>query len=196
MKVDVKTLDGTKMSAASATHPVGSALRIAPAFVATTVDDDAGVETTLEAHYALQRGRYVITTITNRAIADEFNEDRLKHTAPQAIVQTAIPRCVALQLDDSPGASWTTIADLTSNDGRIIPPWMAEAVVKRGIKDERWQVIEILYGTAALADLPPVKLIAAELNIPERTASDWIQKARAAGWLTGLTSNVGRPAHG
>ncbi|WP_374976623.1 helix-turn-helix domain-containing protein [Microbacterium trichothecenolyticum] len=193
MKVDVKTPDGRTMSAASATQPIGSALRIAPAFVATAVDDATGVETTIEAHYTPQRGRYLITTITNRAIAEDFNEDRLKHTAPQALVQTAIPRCVALQLDDSPGASWTTVADLTSADGRIIPPWMAEAVVKRGIKDERWQVIEILYGTAALADLPPVKLIAAELGIPERTASDWIQKARASGWLTGLTSNVGRP---
>jgi hypothetical protein len=54
----------------------------------------------------------------------------------------------------------------------------------------------ITLGTAALADLPPVKLIAGELGIPERTASDWIQKARAAGWLTGLNSNIGRPAHG
>lgn len=189
----MRTLDGSKMSAASAALSVGSALRIAPAFVATAVDDDAGVETTIKAHYTPQRGRYLITTITNRAIADEFSEDRLKHTAPQSLVQTAIPHCVALQLDDSPGANWTTVADLTSADGRIIPPWMAEAVVKRGIKDERWQVIEILYGTAALADLPPVKLIASELGIPERTASDWIQKARASGWLTGLTSNVGRP---
>jgi len=73
---------------------------------------------------------------------------------------------------------------------------MALAVVKRGVKDELWEVIEILYGTAALADLPPVKLIAAELDVPERTASDWIQKARAAGWLARLASNVGRPANG
>jgi len=99
-------------------------------------------------------------------------------------------------LDDSAGAKWTTVADLTTADGRIIPSWMAQAVVKRGMKDERWQVIEILYGTAALADLPPVKLIALELEVPERTASDWIQKARAGGWLVGMTSNVGRPANG
>ncbi len=66
--------------------------------------------------------------------------------------------------------------------------------MKRGMKDERWEVIEILYGTAALADPPPVKLIALELDVPERTASDWVQKARAAGWLVGMTSNVGRPA--
>lgn len=195
MKVDVNTLDGKTMSAEHATEPIGSALRIAPAFIATAVDDASGVETTIEAHYKPTRGRYVITVITNRAVADEFNEDRLKHTAPQAIVQTAIPRCIALQLDDGPGSSWTTVADLTSNDRQIIPPWLAQAVVKRGMKDERWEVIEILYGTAALADLPPVKLIAAELDIPERTASDWIQKARAAGWLVGLTSNVGRPAN-
>jgi hypothetical protein len=46
-------------------------------------------------------------------------------------------------------------------------------MVKRGIKDERWEVIEVLYGGAALSDLPPVKPIASELDIPERTASDW-----------------------
>ncbi len=192
----MKTLDGKSMSAQRATEPVGSALRIAPGFVATTVDDTAGVETTLEAHYLAERGRYVITTITNRAIATDFSEDRLKHTAPQAILRAAIPHCVALLLDDSAQAKWTTVADLTTTDRRIVPLWMAQAVVKRGMKDERWQVIEILYGIAALADLPPVKLIALELDVPERTASDWIQKARAAGWLVGMTSNVGRPAGG
>jgi hypothetical protein len=196
VKVDVKTLDGKAMSAQAATEPVGSALRIAPGFVATAVDEATGVETTIEARYQPARGRYVITTILNRAIAEDFNEDRLKHAAPQAILQVAIPHCVSLQLDDSPGAKWTTIADLTTAEGRIIPPWMAQAVVKRGMKDERWEVIEILYGTAALADLPPVKLISLELDVPERTASDWIQKARAAGWLVGMTSNVGRPASG
>lgn len=192
----MKTLDGKTMSAQDATESVGSALRIAPAFIATAVDDATSVETTIEAHYLAERGRYVITTILNRAVSAEFNEDRLKHSAPQAILQVAIPHCVALQLDDSPDAKWTTVADLTTAEGRIIPPWLAQAVVKRGMKDERWEVIEILYGTAALADLPPVKLIAVELDVPERTASDWIQKARAAGWLVGMTSNVGRPASG
>lgn len=195
VKVDVKTLDGKTMSAQSATVPVGTALRIAPAFVATAADDTSGVETTIEAHYVAARGRYVITTILNRAVAEEFSEERLKHTAPQAILQVAIPHCIALLLDDSPGAAWTTVADLTNSDGRIIPPWLAQAVVKRGMRDERWEVIEILYGTAALADLPPVKLISLELDVPERTASDWIQKARAAGRLVGMTSNVGRPAN-
>ena len=90
----------------------------------------------------------------------------------------------------------TFTSTCSATDGKIIPAWLSGAVVKRGVKDERWEVIEILYGSAALADLPPVKLIALELEVPERTASDWIQKARAAGWLVGMTSNVGRPAGG
>jgi hypothetical protein len=196
VKVDVKTTDGQAMSGSAITQPVGTALRIAPGFVATASDDTSGVETTIEAHYSPERGRYIITTIVNRAVSADFDEDRLRHTAPQAILQAAIPHCIVVQLDDGPDESWLTVADLTNTEGRIIPPWMASAVVKRGMKDERWDVIEILYGTAALADLPPVKLIALELNIPERTASDWIQKARTAGWLVGITSNVGRPANG
>ena len=97
------------------------------------------------------------------------------------------------QHSDSAGAAPTTVADLESAKGRIIPVWMAEAVVKRGVKDERWEVIEILYGTAALAGLPALKLIAHELDIPERTAAYWVREARSAGWLAGLTSNLGRP---
>ena len=45
-----------------------------------------------------------------------------------------------------------------------------------------------------LASSFPGAIIALELDVPERTASDWVQKARAAGWLVGMTSNVGRPA--
>lgn len=194
MTVDVKTLEGARMTADSATRPVGMSLRAAPGFIARSVDESTGVETTIEAHLEGGRGRYVTRSILSRAIREEFDEMRLKHAAPQAIVQAAVPHCVAILLDDSPGATWTSVSDLTRGEGRIIPEWMASAVVKRGMKDERWEAIEILYTTAALADLPPVKLIARELSVPERTASDWIQKARAAGRLVGIASNVGRPA--
>ena len=57
-------------------------------------------------------------------------------------------------------------------------------------------VIEILYGTSALAGLPPVKAIQTELGVPHRTASDWIKKARVAGRLNGMTYIVGRQADG
>ncbi|MGW9345897.1 hypothetical protein ACWGR3_30620 [Streptomyces albidoflavus] len=195
MKVEVKTLDGNAMTSEHATELIGATLRIALGFLAIAFDDATGIQTTIEAHYNAGRGRYVITKIINEAVGADFLEDRLKHVATQGILQAAIPQCIALLLDDSAGATPTTVADLTSTEGRIIPPWMAQAVVKRGVKDERWEVIEILYGTAALAGLPPLKLIAHELDVPERTAAYWVQEARAAGWLAGLTSNLGRPAN-
>ncbi|WP_237739338.1 hypothetical protein [Microbacterium yannicii] len=194
MTVDVQTLDGKPMSADSAVRPVGSALRIAPGFIASSVDDSTGIATTIEAQYDEDRGRYVVRSILSRAVRDDFDEVKLKHAAPQAILQVAVPHCVALLLDEDPDAQWTSVSDLTQGEGAIVPEWMASAVVKRGMKEERWEVIEILYGIAALADLPPVKLIARELSVPERTASDWIQKARASGRLVGIASNVGRPA--
>lgn len=52
------------------------------------------------------------------------------------------------------------------------------------------------YDKLAITCRAGVKLIALELDIPERTASDWIKKAREAGRLVGMTSNVGRPANG
>lgn len=192
----MNNLDGKPMTWRSATQPVGSALRIAPAFVASTVDHDTGVETTIEARYSADEGRYIVTTIINRATRPDFDQQALRRTASVAILQAAIPHCIAVRLADDADAHWTTIADLTSSEGRIIPPWMAATAVKRGMKSERMEVIEIIYGAAALSGTPPVRAVQVELDIPHRTASDWIKKARDAGRLDGMTYNVGRQADG
>jgi len=193
VRIDVTTLDGTPMSADAATEPVGSALRIAEAFIATTTNDETGIETTLEAHYSPDEGQYVVTTLVSRAIRPDFDRRALRHIAAQAIVQAAVPHCIAVRMDSSGEGDWTTIADLTAGEGRIVPEWMAAAVVKRGMKEARMEVIEILYGAAALADLPPTKAVQVELDVPHRTASDWIAKARAAGRLKGMNYTQGRP---
>lgn len=190
VKVDVKTIEGKKMSHRAATEPISSALRIAPGFSATTVDDETGIETTLDAIYDADAGKYVVTTIVNRAIRPGFDEIALRHTAPQAILQVAVPQCVAVKLEKG----WTTISELTQTEGRIVPDWLAAEVVKRGTKTERMEVIQILYGASALAGLPPVRTVQVELGVPHRTASDWIGKARAAGYLKGMSYTPGRQA--
>lgn len=200
VKVDVKTLDGQKVTWRDATHPVGSALRIAPAFVATTTDAALGVETSLTARYVAAEGRYVIKGVTNTATRDdvEVNYPTVAKVGMQVIVQTAAPRCIFLTLDDDddPKAKWISVDQLTTASGRILPPQLAAEVVKRGSSDVRMEVIELLYGSAALAGLPPAKLIQHELGIPHRTASQWIIDARKAGHLEGMNYNAGRPAGG
>ena len=194
------TPDGEPMTWQHATLPVGSALRIAPAFTARASDDESGLETTIRARYEASEGRYVIGEVTNRSVRPdvEVNNRALREVPIQAIMQAAAPQCIALTLDaeDDPAASWITASELSSSEGRIIPTWLAQEVVKRGSKAERMDAIEILYGTAALAGLPPVKAVQTELDVPHRTASDWIKKARAAGRLEGMTYIVGRQADG
>ncbi len=196
----MRTLDGRPMSWQAATTPVGSALRISPAFVATWSDAESGVETTLEARYSEDAGRYLVTSVTNRVTREgvEVNNIALRQIPIQPIVQSAAPQCIALTLDDEddPTATWMTVSELSSTEGRILPHWLAEDVVKRGTKDARMEAIEILYGSAALAGRPPVKAVQLELGVPHRTASDWIKKARAEGRLNGMTYIVGRQANG
>jgi hypothetical protein len=200
VKVDVRTTDGKPMTWQDATLPVGSALRIAPAFDASATDEQSGIETTIRARYEEAAGRYVIGEVINRAIRPdvELNNLTLRLLPIQSIMQAAAPQCISLSLDaeNDPRATWTTAAELSATEGRIIPQWLADEVVKHGSKDERMDVIEILYGTSALAGLPPVKAIQTELGVPHRTASDWIKKARAAGRLNGMTYIVGRQADG
>jgi len=200
VKVDVTTLEGTPVSSQDATQPVGSALRIAPAFLATTVDAELGLSTAVTARYVSREGRYVIKGVTNIAISDdvELNYPTVAKVGMQAIVQAAAPRCIFLTLDDEadPLARWISVDELTTSQGRVLPPHLAAEVVRRGSSEARMQVIELLYGSAALAGLPPAKLIQAELGVPHRTASSWIIAARAAGRLAGMNYNAGRPARG
>ncbi len=200
VKVDVRTLDGKKMTDAAATHAVGSALRIAPGFIASAVDDVSGVETTLRANYLAAEGRYFVSEVNNRAVrADvEINNIALRQVAVQQILQAATPHCITITLDenDDPSATWIPLSQLTTVEGKVIPPWMAEQVTRRGSSDERMDVIELLYGAAALSGQPPVKAIQLELGVPHRTASDWVKKARAAGRLDGMSYIVGRQADG
>ena len=200
VKVDVKTLDGKSVTWREATQPVGSALRIAPAFVATTTDAALGVATSVTARYLADEGRYVIRGVTNSAVRDdvEINYPTVAKVGMQAIVQAAAPRCIFLTLDDETDASaqWVSVEQLTISAGRIIPPLVAAEVVKRGSTEARMEVVELLYGSAALAGLPPAKLIQHELGSPHRTASQWIIDARRTGRLEGMNYNAGRPAVG
>jgi hypothetical protein len=198
VKVDVKTLDGQKVTWRTATQPVGSALRITPEFVASAADAALGIKTFVTARYMHDDGRYVIRAVTNIATRDgvELNYSTVAKVGMQAIVQSAAPRCIFLTLEaeDDPRAKWVSIEQLTTSAGRILPPMVAAEVVKRGGSDARMDAIELLYGSAALAGLPPAQLIQRELGIPHRTASQWIIDARKSGRLAGMNYNAGRPA--
>ena len=198
--VDVRTPEGKTMTAAAATHPVGSALRIAPGFIASATEDVSGIETTVRANYLPDKGRYFVIEVNNRSTRAgvEINNVALRQVAVQQILQAATPHCITMTLDDEddPTSKWIPLSQLTTVEGRIIPPWMAEQVTRRGSSDERMDVIELLYGAAALSGQPPVKAIQLELGVPHRTASDWVKKARAAGRLEGMSYIVGRQADG
>lgn len=194
----MKTLEGNAVTWQTATQPVGSALRIAPAFVATTVNAGLGVQTSVTVHYVPDEGRYVIKGVTNIAVRDdvEVNYPTVAKVGMQAIVQVAAVRCMFLTLEEEsdPNAVWLSVDELTTADGRILPPLVAAKVKKRGGGALRMEVVELLYGSAALAGLPPAKRIQHELGIPHRTASQWIIDARKAGRLDGMNYNAGRPA--
>jgi hypothetical protein len=198
VKVDVKTLDGTPMTAAAAVQPLGSGLRIAPGFAASTTDETTGLATRIEAKYVRTTGRYVVRAVAVESTADavEVNAHTLRQVTVQAIVQAAAPHCIALTLENSADTTWLSVSELSTRDGRLIPPWLAADVVRRGSSEARLDVVEILYGVAALSGQAPLRMIMDELGIPHRTASDWTQKARAAGRLEGMTAAAGRKANG
>lgn len=185
------------MTATAATTPVGSALRIAPAFVATSEDETTGVRTSIEAHYSRARGEYSLSGITTRAMHDDVPASALRqHTSTRQLVQAAVPKCIALQLDEDDDAPWVTVADLTAATGRLIPEWLAAAAKSRGAGAERMDVVAIVYAAAALAGDAPLRAIQAELEVPYRTAQDWVARARAAGRLEGVNYSAGRQADG
>ncbi|WP_292851797.1 hypothetical protein [Microbacterium sp.] len=198
MKVEVKTPNGSEMTASAATTFVGSALRIAPDFIATTMDESESIRTEISVSYSSDAGRYVVRRLSHAALSDsvELNYKTAAKVGIQPMVQAAAPHCIFLTLgaESEPTAAWLSVAELTTAHGRILPSAIAAEVVRRGSSEARMDAIEILYGSAALGGLAPAKLIQAELGIPHRTASAWIIAARQAGRLKGMNFNAARPA--
>lgn len=192
------TLFRASVSVADATVRVGSALRIVPVFSAAATDTAAGVRTAITVHYSASQGRYVIRAVTNEAVSEgvEINYPTIARIGLAGIIQAAAPRRIFLTLDDEdgPDAVWMSVDRLTTAKGRILPPALAAEVVRRGASEARMEAIELLYGTAALSNLPPARLIQEELGIPHRTASQWIIDARNAGRLEGMNYHAGRQA--
>lgn len=186
----MKTPDGEPMSGTAATHPIGTALRIAPGFVATS-RDDTGLETTLDVHYDPEQGRYRIRTAVSSSTRNDTDVSSvtLRQIPVPAILEAGARESVSVTFDDpdDPAARWHTIAELLRNEGRILPPALAAQVAGGGNTDQRMDIITILYTAAALAGTPPVRTIQQELDVPYRTAEDWISRARRAGRLGGIT---------
>ena len=194
--VDVRTLEGAPVTWRDATLAIGSALRIVPAFRATIEEGDVAYDTTVQARYDGELGRYRVTSV-NVVIAEpggEINGSALRRVRVQEIVQAATPSCIAISLDD--GNDPTTVSELTTAEGRLVPEWMAEQARQRANKEARMDLVELIYSAAALSGQPPTKAVQAELGVPYRTAADWISKARSAGRLEGMSYLAGRQADG
>lgn len=186
----MRTPDGQHMTWEHATLPLGSALRIAPAFRATAVAEDISVETTIEASYAAEAGRYRVEATGHRAVGatTEITPSVLRQVRLGEVLSAAVPYCVVVDLDGRA----VTVHDLTAGEGRILPAWMAAETAKAGPTPDTLELVQLVYGVAALAAQPPMRAVATEFAIPERTATHWITKARHAGLLDGISYAVGR----
>ena len=177
-----------------ATLPLGSALRIAPAFTATSTADDIGVETTIETVYSPDAGRYRIAATVHRASTAmaEITPTVLRQVRLGELLSAAVPYCVTVEFE----GKQRSVHDLLATDGRVVPKSLATLAVAAGPTADTLGLVHLIYGVAALASLPPMRAVATELGIPERTATHWITKARNAGLLDGITYAVGRQPDG
>ena len=113
-----------------ATLPLGSALRIAPAFTATATADDISVETTISAVYAASAGRYRITATSQRAVGGdgEITSAVLRQVRLGEVLSAAVPLCVTVEFE----GKQRSVQELLQQDGRVLPEWMATAAAKAG----------------------------------------------------------------
>ncbi|MBX3193872.1 MAG: hypothetical protein KF727_02070 [Microbacteriaceae bacterium] len=194
MKIDVRTPDGQRMTWRHATLPLGSALRIAPAFTATATADDIQVESTIEAVYSADAGRYRIAATAHRATSStgEITPTVLRQVRLGELLTAAVPHCVTVEFE----GKQRTVHDLLATGGRVVPEPLAAIAVAAGPTADTLGLVQLIYGVAALAASPPMRAVANELGIPERTATHWISKARAAGLLEGIRYVVGRQPDG
>jgi len=189
----VRTPDGQHMTWRHATLPLGAALRIAPAFTATATAEDISVATTIEAAYSSEAGRYRIVATGHRAVGTvEITTDVLRQVRLAEVLSAAVPSCVVVEFE----GKHRTVQEVLATEGRIVPKPLAAIATAAGPTEDTLGLVQLIYGVTALAARPPARAVAAELDIPDRTATHWIGKARAAGLLDGFTYAVGRQPNG
>lgn len=182
------------MASKHATLPLGSALRIAPAFTATATADDIPVETTIEAIYSPEAGRYRIVATAHRATIGtaEITPTVLRQIRLGELLSAAVPYGIAVDFE----GKRRSVHNLLATGGRVVPKSLAAIAVAAGPTNDTLGLVHLIYSVAALAATPPMRAVATELGIPERTATHWITKARDAGLLDGITYAVGRQPDG
>ncbi|MFE1664564.1 hypothetical protein [Microbacterium sp. P02] len=196
MKVDVRTLTGSKIRTRDATLPIGTGLRIVPKFRATATEQpDVPFDTSIEVHYSPSDGRYVIAEATFRARpGEEVNAVRLRLARTADVLKASAPECITFDaLDDG---HWVKASEFALSADRILPPFIVAQLRQRKNTEARMDAVEIVYGVAALSGLPPTQAVQNEMGIPHRTAADWISKARDAGRLEGMAYVAGRRVDG
>jgi hypothetical protein len=192
VKIDVRTPDGQRMTWKHATVPLGSALRIAPAFTATATADDTKVRNTIEAVYSSDAGRYQIVATAHRATEGEITPTVLRQIRLGELLTAAVPHCVAVEFE----GKQRSVTELLAAEGRLVPKPIAAIAVAAGPTEDTLGLVQLIYSVAALAAQPPMRAVATELGIPERTATHWITKARKTSLLDGITYAVGRQPDG
>ncbi|WP_218852831.1 hypothetical protein [Microbacterium immunditiarum] len=192
----MRTLDGKPVTWRHATVPIGAALQIVPAFVATATEQDIEVDATVEAHYRPEAGRYLVSAVTARAVNPDGNvtSNVLRTVRVGEVLTAAVPRCITVEHEFF--AHRATVDQLTTAEGRLIPEDFAAQARKAGPKPDTLELVQLIYSVAALAGVMPIKAVQDELGITNRTAVYWTTRARAAGLLDGITFPVGRKADG
>lgn len=204
----MRTPNGSPVTAQDATHPIGAALRIVPAFHVDAEDDQTGLGNTLQVAYDPAEGRYLVHQVTTRSLAGaEITATELRQVRVAEILHAAAVHCVAFALDDN-SVDLVTAAEVSSTGDTLLPAWLSAAVAgtatatatspetRAELREARLDAIQLIYGVAALTGRPPAKAIERELGMTQRTAVHWIRQARTAGKLQGLGYAAARPPRG
>lgn len=114
-------------------------------------------------------------TVLKYADGPEITSAMLRKVRIQDLIGAATPSCV--YLSDSTGA-------LINREGiwtgplRLVTSYDVEEYHRTGPTDEALDWVAKVYTLAKALRLPPAKAVAEEMKLPERTASNWIAKAR------------------
>jgi hypothetical protein len=138
-------------------------------------------DTTIRIVYDDKTGRFIADEIRVRRIEDskEVTSTDLRKIRVEEIIRTAVPYSVVF-IDEQDNV--TASGGYTSGLG-MVPPSTVKAIKESGLTDDALMWVARVYTVAHAVRLPPAKAVSEALELPTRTASYWIAKARKLGLL-------------
>jgi hypothetical protein len=138
-------------------------------------------ETVVHVVYDDDSKRYLAESLTARRAGSpgEITATELRKIRVEELMRAAIPSTLMFEYEEDEFGGHSGVKNVMG----LVPSYVLEEIHKTGLSDNSLMWASRIYSISRAFRLPPTKSVSEILEIPIRTASNWIARAKSQGLI-------------